>query len=339
MVTQAEIFRHRYPEVAYGRSLAKYLNDGFDPHILTGMKVQFGDQYDAWWPICSDEHIRAIKRAMTPDARRAAILALQEMRDSNGDVIPEYAALDPDTQEAGEDLAKGLWVPLMAQALAKDEFRRGGQSVTREHFEKRVGELKKEIKKARQAAKPLNFGIPGGMMPNRIVSYARTDYGVMLTLDEATAAYNAWLEMYPEGKLWLSRERHAEYLRTRPPFPYPPHYANCFVLTGRLRGSLVTTTRDDQEEEPGYDPGWNEWHNTQFQGQAADAAKLAAYYVWHEGIITNNFVHDELDVEAPKPVAQEWRGIVTGSMRRGMDDVTHYLEVTVGSELMERWKK
>lgn len=339
MVTQAEIYRHRYPDIPWERSLASYLNAGFDPHILTGMKVRFGDEFDVWWPICSDPYIRAIKRAMTPADRRQAILELQEQRDEDGNPIPAYEKLDPDTSEAGEDVAKGLWVPLMAEALTRHEIAQTGKRLTVKEFEDRVGKIKGEIKKARQAAKPLNFGIPGGMLPPRIVSYAQTDYGVKMELADAQKAYDAWLEMYPEGRCWLERERQARYLRTKPTFPYPPHYEGCFTLTGRLRGSLETSMKSEEGEEPGYDPGWNEWHNTQFQGQAADAAKLATYYVWHEGVTTNNFVHDELDVESPEAVAPEQREIITSSMRQGMDDVTHYLEVTVGSETMNRWRK
>jgi hypothetical protein len=55
------------------------------------------------------------------------------------------------------------------------------------------------FKQARQAAKALNFGIPGGLGADSLVAYARANYGVTMTADEA-AAFKAKLitETYPE---------------------------------------------------------------------------------------------------------------------------------------------
>jgi len=337
MVTQAEIYRHRYPDTPKNKRLATILNGGFDPHILTGMKVRFRDEEDIWWPLVSDPDILAVKRAMSREDLRDAINRLRERRDADGKPLPEFEKLDPETREAGEDVAKGLWVNLMAKALASAAFAREEKTPTARELEERTGQIKKDIKSGRQAAKPLNFGIPGGMLPPRIVSYAWTDYKVEMTLKDATRAYDAWLEMYPEGRRWLE-DPAGEYRHDRPPFPYPAHYSGCYVLTGRLRGCLVQGQRNDAGEV-GYDPGWNEWHNTQFQGHAADGAKLALYYVWHEGITTPSYIHDELGGEAPEPVVYEWQGITKRGMRQAFDDVCDYMQVTVGSAVMERWAK
>lgn len=52
---------------------------------------------------------------------------------------------------------------------------------------------------ARQSAKAINFGVPGGLGPARLRSYARISYGVELTEEEAAALrYKLIEEVYPE---------------------------------------------------------------------------------------------------------------------------------------------
>ncbi len=62
----------------------------------------------------------------------------------------------------------------------------------------------KHFKAQRQAAKAVNFGIPGGLRPRKLVSYAKHNYGVDLTLAEATELWNKLVhEVYPEMVEWL----------------------------------------------------------------------------------------------------------------------------------------
>jgi hypothetical protein len=59
--------------------------------------------------------------------------------------------------------------------------------------------LKQHFKKARQLAKPINFGVPGGMAPRSLVGYARSVYGVVMTLEEAERFHQKLTrEVYPE---------------------------------------------------------------------------------------------------------------------------------------------
>lgn len=56
-----------------------------------------------------------------------------------------------------------------------------------------------EFKKGRQAAKALNFGIPGGLGASKLVDYAAMTYGVFFTLKEAEEFKNKIIrEVYPE---------------------------------------------------------------------------------------------------------------------------------------------
>jgi hypothetical protein len=57
----------------------------------------------------------------------------------------------------------------------------------------------------RQRAKVFNFGIPGGLGPRAIVAYARSTYGVALTIDEAAEFRRRLVEeVYPELALYLA---------------------------------------------------------------------------------------------------------------------------------------
>lgn len=51
-------------------------------------------------------------------------------------------------------------------------------------------------KKARQAAKPINFGVIFGMREVGLVDYAKHDYGVDMTLEEAREALSAYFALY-----------------------------------------------------------------------------------------------------------------------------------------------
>jgi hypothetical protein len=62
---------------------------------------------------------------------------------------------------------------------------------------------KDEQKKARQNAKPVNFGYPGGLGTKKFIDFSKTSYNVNFTPKEAKAAKKKWLELYDELKLYL----------------------------------------------------------------------------------------------------------------------------------------
>src|SRR5262249_23071059 len=55
----------------------------------------------------------------------------------------------------------------------------------------------------RASAKPINFGKPGGMGTDTLVSYAKVNYGVRLTTAEAEKFSKAWLQLFPEMEDFL----------------------------------------------------------------------------------------------------------------------------------------
>jgi hypothetical protein len=66
---------------------------------------------------------------------------------------------------------------------------------------------KKHFKEARQFAKPINFGVPGGLGAASLVAYAWNTYHVEMTLEQAQAFRQKLItEIYPELTLYLAED-------------------------------------------------------------------------------------------------------------------------------------
>ena len=61
-----------------------------------------------------------------------------------------------------------------------------------------------ERERARQDAKPVNFGYPGGLGVKRFTEYAKATYGKVYSVSEARSFKRAWLAAYPEMHRWLA---------------------------------------------------------------------------------------------------------------------------------------
>lgn len=132
----------------------------------------------------------------------------------------------------------------------------------------------------RQAAKGLNFGLPGGMGINRLRAHLKS-YGVDVTLDKAQKLKQAWERRWPEQRKFFQL------------CDTPGNLVH--VGSGRVRGGDIPYT---------------EFCNAWFQGLGADAAKRAGWLVtracWAEpesplfGSRIVLFAHDEFLVEVPE---------------------------------------
>lgn len=347
MATSGEINSHRYghrKELEGLKLLSDFLNEGYDTHMVTGMQFRFPEQREQWMPILGFEAARTVKMASTEEIRKLAVAELME--------APLSAGFSPNMNDSGEDIAKAWWFyvlardvvgPLMEAQLPLDgpafevlwrgmkKFRDAKDAPSRRAvaFEQAMA----AVKDARTTAKPVNFGTAGGMKAGRLAELVELQAGRKLTTEEAETAIQAWRTIYPDGAMWL--DDGSQYHRRGPlPAPEYGYYDSSYVLTGRLRGQLPAS-----QPHTGYDEGLNEWHNTQFQGLAADGAKLGLAFATEDGLRVSNFVHDELDYEIPKPRQDEYRQRAQDSLMRGMCRVLTRVRVSVGANLMDRWQK
>ena len=153
---------------------------------------------------------------------------------------------------------------------------------TYEEAERRFAANDEEIDDARQAGKVANFGFPGGLGIKRFVHFARKQYGVIITEEEAKALKQYWLEAWPEF---------VEYLRW---------------IGDQCEGGPA---KIEQVYVQRYRGGCSycEAANSFFQGLAADAAKRAGFMIARACYVDTssplfgarmvNFIHDEFIVE------------------------------------------
>lgn len=138
------------------------------------------------------------------------------------------------------------------------------------------------VYKTRQSAKVSNFGYPGGLGPKSFVDYARKNYGVIVTQEEAYDLRQFWLRSWPEAQLYLDNSKR---------FMNSGQSRVRYYRSNRYRGDLTFT----------------ELSNGYFQALAADAAKAAGFLIAHACYADSSsilygarpvlFVHDEYLLE------------------------------------------
>jgi len=147
-----------------------------------------------------------------------------------------------------------------------------------------------EYKRGRTLAKPVNFGFPGGLGAQSFCAFARTQYGVELTEDEARQCKKIWLSTWPEMELYLDHIAGLEGSAGLIDLVQP--------RSGRIRGRC----------------GYTEACNSLFQGLASDAAKLSLWWLWlaqHDSASPLHrcpqvlFVHDEHVTLVPSDPAHD----------------------------------
>jgi DNA polymerase-1 len=181
------------------------------------------------------------------------------------------------------------------------------------------------INDARQVGKVANFGFPGGLGITRFVHFARTNYSVTITEDEARALKTYWIEAWPE---------------------FVPYFKwigdQCEGRPGKIKQVFVERYRGGCS--------FTEACNTLFQGLAADAAKAAGFLIAKVCYVDTdsplfggrivNFVHDEFIVEVDDDdraadAAEELARLMVVGASRFLPDVPPLAE----PYLARRWSK
>jgi DNA polymerase-1 len=157
------------------------------------------------------------------------------------------------------------------------------------------------IAEERQAAKAANFGLLYGQGARGLAAYARSGYGVHMSVDEATAAREAFFAAYPQLASWQRRTSSRAERDMRVVTP-----------AGRVF--------DFRRARGGY--SYTEALNIPVQGGAAEVmmAALARVERELEGLdaFPVNVVHDELVVECSDRDADDVRTAVETAMVEGM---------------------
>jgi DNA polymerase-1 len=168
----------------------------------------------------------------------------------------------------------------------------------------------------RQLAKAVNFGLLFGLGANGLRGYARSNYGLELTPEQAAQYRRAFFAAYPGLERWHKRAGNS-----RAP--------ECRTLAGRRRlldGRTPYTHR----------------LNTPVQGTEADGAKLAMALLWERrgeapGAFPVLFCHDEIVVECDAGQAEAVKDWLTGAMVEAMAPLIDPVPVGVDVKAGRTW--
>jgi uracil-DNA glycosylase family 4 len=140
-------------------------------------------------------------------------------------------------------------------------------------------------KEERKKAKAVNFGFLYGMMPKKFVTYARDNYGVVVSLVEATRVRERFFASYPALHPWHERQKRLAHRYKRVSSPI-----------GRVRhlpdiDSHVDSVRMDAERQA---------INSPVQSLASDFTLLAMILLEEQGIPVVGLIHDALAFDIPE---------------------------------------
>lgn len=197
--------------------------------------------------------------------------------------------------------------------------------------------------KYRKLAKPVGFGYPGGLGAKKFISFAKAQYDVVVTFEEAQLLKEIWFSTYPEMQdffNWITTEcvdpnnTHVdeETGKTRPLYRYVSHLGLVRVganYTAACNGALLQTPAAEGAKQAVFE----------VQRACYDPSQNSILY----GCRMVAFVHDEIILEIPDDGdlqlrhdrAFELSRIMVAAMKQVMPDVNVKAEPT----LMVRWNK
>jgi len=195
-----------------------------------------------------------------------------------------------------------------------------------ETFDERFRAGDKEVKHARQLAKALNFGFPGGLGAATFVEYASATYGLDIDEEQARELKRTFVSTYPEmARYWRKI--------TDSLSDGGGSFTAALVRSGRIRGGL------------GFPNGCNYF----FQGPVADGAKRAFYLLTKESRTEPDspfygskpliLMHDEIISEVPIDLAAQAAERVAEVMVETLSEVCPDVKISAEPALMRRWYK
>jgi DNA polymerase I-like protein with 3'-5' exonuclease and polymerase domains len=175
---------------------------------------------------------------------------------------------------------------------------------------------KKPTKDDRQLAKAVNFGLLYGMGANGLRGYAKQEYGVELTYEQARQYRQRFFQTYPKLAAWHEREGHSTATESR-------------SFLGRRRLLDAKTPIMFRLSSP-------------VLGAEADGTKTAMALLWErkgqcEGAHPVLFVHDEIVVECDADKADAAAAWLKTAMIDGMTPVLGGVPCEVETKIAPTW--
>jgi len=199
----------------------------------------------------------------------------------------------------------------------------------------------KPLKKLRQLAKIVNFGLAGGLTSTSLISYAR-GYNVELTLQESEQLCSRWLQVWSEMSDYFNRRKRL----------YSTDYRGDYHNDND--DSRVYVFRRDNRAR--FCKQYTVSCNTPFQGMAASGCKEALTAIFEECYFSKKsplfgsypvlMVHDEVVLETPYDGTEQGLNKVRAAAARfstlmvaGMEKFTPDVPAEAGVAISTRWTK
>jgi DNA polymerase-1 len=215
-------------------------------------------------------------------------------------------------------------------AIADDkvmlEAFRNGEDLHRKTAALVLGKPEAEITKhERQTAKAVNFGLIYGQSAAGLVHYARTNYDVVISLDDATKMRERFFASYRSIAVWHKQAwRRASEITG---------VADCCCHTALGRRRLMPLGGDDW-------PRFTTLVNTPVQGTCGDGMKLAMVRI---GALLPSCthmiatIHDELVILADVDQAEAVKAMVVDEMRGAMSGLLPGVPIEVEAGVCSNW--
>ena len=228
--------------------------------------------------------------------------------------------------------------------LSGDETMRGalqeGQDLHKLTASKISGLPLEQVTRAqRQAAKTINFLLIYGGSAQTLQWRALSDYGNVMSLDEAEEARNNFFETYSGIKQWQEKQI------AEMSFTVPHFFHNCIYGTFALPLTCTFTALGRRRVWPRFGTGIKaskfQLFNTPCQGTGADLIKLVMCEIY-ERLSSDDAriigsIHDEIVLEVPEDQAEEYAKMLCEIMNKVGSDLLHPIPVKSEVEIRLSW--
>jgi len=199
--------------------------------------------------------------------------------------------------------------------------------------------LEQISKEQRNAAKVVNFLLIYGGSAETLQWHALSDYGIIMSLEEACQARDKYFEAYSGVKEWQERQ-----IREMS-FTHKHHFHNCVQGFFDLPLTCTFTALGRRRVWPRFGTGIKaskfQLFNTPCQGTGADLIKMVMCELYDclacEDVRIVASVHDEILLEVPEDKAEAYAEMLREIMNRIGSELLHPVPVTSEAKILSSW--